>query len=248
MSVSEQVHQKRRLLSAGLRAVGRRLWSHPAITKLYPDVLFRMHCMTRASIPLMEAAVERFKPLVEVDPVASGVIEYLNRLIPEELSHDDWILEDLEALGFRREEVLARVPPATVAAVVGAQYYWIYHHHPVTLLGFIAVVEGDPPTVGEAEELIRKTGLPRSAFRNYLRHAVLEPTHNAYMDRMLDSLPFTPEHLSLLGMSMARTIHLLAQSAEEIIDLHEIQCRLESKTTAVPSGNAFQVNVEEAAV
>jgi len=44
------------------------------------------------------------------------------------------------------------------SARVGAQYYWIHHFHPVALLGYIAVLEGRPPSPTLVEELIERTG------------------------------------------------------------------------------------------
>ncbi len=221
--LSAEVHLKRRLVSARLWAAEHRLWTHPRIADLYPEILFRMHCMARASVPLMEAARDRLRPAAPRDRVAAGVVDYLDELIAGEQEHDDWILEDLEALGLPREEVLARVPPPTVAALVGAQYYWIFHHHPVALLGFIAVVEADPPTVDRIESIMQRTGLPRDACRHFLRHAVLEPAHNRLLEKTLDSLPFTAEHRNAIGVNVLGTLSMLAQSAEEILELQRIK-------------------------
>ena len=38
------------------------------------------------------------------------------------------------------------MPPPSVAGLVGSQYYWILHHHPVAFLGYVALMEGYPPT------------------------------------------------------------------------------------------------------
>jgi hypothetical protein len=38
-------------------------------------------------------------------------------------------------------QTLSIRPSANVAALVGAQYYWILHHHPVALLGYMATLE-----------------------------------------------------------------------------------------------------------
>ena len=56
---------------------------------------------------------------------------------------------------------VARMPSPTVAALVGSQYYWIFHYHPVALLGFVALfVEGHPPTPQLIEVLNERTGFP----------------------------------------------------------------------------------------
>jgi Iron-containing redox enzyme len=213
--------RKRNLVSHGLRVASMRLWDHPDFAVLYPLHLYRQFCLARASVSLMTHAVARAEQIAATDPVAAGLIPYWRQLTREETGHDTWFLEDLEALGIPRQEVLARNPPPTIAAVVGAQYYWILHHHPVALLGYIAVMEGNPPTVPLIESYIEKTGLPRQAFRFYLRHAFLEPKHNGDLDRVLDTLPFTAEQWSLIGMSLAQTAHLAAASIDEMVDRYE---------------------------
>jgi hypothetical protein len=66
---------------------------------------------------------------------------YLERHIEEERHHDEWTLDDLAAVGIEPAQTLAIRPTANVAALVGAQYYWILHHHPVALLGYMATLE-----------------------------------------------------------------------------------------------------------
>ncbi len=221
MRFSEQLHLKRWMVSARLREASKRLWDSRGIVELYPVMLFSIHCMARASVPLMQTAADRLRAMTAVDPLAAPLIDYLTRQIPQETGHDDWLLEDLEALGRSREETLARMPPPTVAALVGAQYYWILHHHPVALLGYIMVVESEPPTVELVERTIAKTGLPREAFRSFFRHAVLEPAHNDALERLLDSLPLTREQQSLISVSVIQTSNMIAGAAEEILELHE---------------------------
>src|SRR5262249_6063476 len=152
------------------------------------SLLFRSHCIARATVPLLEAVVARLGPRCGDDPVAAPLLAFARDFIREEWGHDEWLLEDLEALGIPREAVLARTPPPTLAALVGAQYYWIAHHHPVALLGYAFVTETSPPPLAAVEDLILRTGLPRAAFRSLLRHAVLDLQHGAAVEATLDAL------------------------------------------------------------
>ena len=170
---SEELDRKLRLLGASFWDAVGRVWSHPEVAQLCPHVLFKMHCEVRTSVPVMEAALARLKEL-DGDPVAPGMIAYLEELIPGEKGHDEWLLDGLEAVGVSRQEALARTPPHTVAALVGAQYYWIHHFHPVALLGYIKMVEIDPATAEGLDGLIARTGLPRGAFKYHFGHAKLE--------------------------------------------------------------------------
>jgi hypothetical protein len=215
---SRRLREKIRIARGRLDAVARALWSHPLLSEIYPEFLFRNHAVIRASVPLMQAAAAVCEPYAASDPLAGGIFSYLTHHIPEEMHHDDWILEDLEVLNISRREVLPRIPPPAAAALVGTQYYWIRHCHPVALLGFIAVLEGTPPDVDYFERLADTSGIPRQAFSNLLRHGRLDPRHRDDLDDALDKLPLTEYHHSLLGVSSFQTIHLLAQVVEDMLE------------------------------
>lgn len=222
LSPSELLHQKRRLLSTRLWRASRRLWEHPEAARIYPSLLFRAHCIARTAVSVLGAAAARLESMKD-DPVAPGLTEFLHRFIPEETGHDEWLLEDLEVLGVSRQDVLARTPPPAIAALVGAQYYWIAHHHPVSVLGLFFVMETGSPRLDQIEDLIRRTGLPRTAFRTFLRHAALDLKHGGDVEHVIDTLPFTSAHRSMIGVSLAHTTQYLALSTEEIADLYEIR-------------------------
>src|SRR3954451_15467442 len=184
--------------------VGDRLVRHPRVRELYPEYLFVSHCVIRASVPLMETARDVAAALD--DPVAERLVPYFEHHIPEELDHDEWLLGDLELLGRERAAVLRRPPSPTVAALVGAQYFWTLHYHPVALLGYIGLLEGYPPSPELIDRLQAGTGYPRGAFRTMIAHAELDPGHGAELDELLDSLPLTPEQSAVIGLSAMHTV------------------------------------------
>ena len=106
--------------------------------------LTTLHTIIRASVPLMLAAEARSMELTD-DPVCPKLAEYYHTHAKEEAGHDEWLLADLKIIGMPKSEALARRPTQEVAELVGSQYYWIRHWHPVCLLGYIAVMEGNPP-------------------------------------------------------------------------------------------------------
>lgn len=165
----------------------------------------------------MEAARDRAEALAGTDRVAASLAQYLAQHISEERHHDDWLLDDLEELGLSRAEVWSRMPSPTIAALVGAQYYWILHHHPVAVLGFISVLEGTPPDEAQMASVIERTGLPPKAFRTIIKHARLDPHHRDDLDAALDAMPLTPDHELLITTNALEIQHLLAVSMQEII-------------------------------
>ena len=218
ISNSTRLRYKIEMVLPELMAAGYALTSDPRLTELYPEYMFTMHSMIRASVPLMEAALRQTRSLDANDPVAAGVARYLAKHIREEMHHDDWLLDDLEVLGYDRKEILQRAPYPSVAAMVGSQYYWIFHYHPVALLGYIAVMEGYPPTLEQVDEQVARTGLPRQAFRTVIKHAHLDPHHRDDLNAALDELPLTPEQASIIGVSAMQTVHLGSQAIRDAIE------------------------------
>ena len=129
-----------------------------------PQYLATGYHLARAVVPLMETALGRARKLAADDPVAEGLAAYLERHIPEEMHSDEpggAMLDDLEALGVDRVALQSQLPPPKMAALIGAQYFWIFHYHPVALLGYIAVLEGYPPTTDLIEQIRARTRYPR---------------------------------------------------------------------------------------
>ena len=218
MTQSQLLRMKMEVTCSPLSDAFRRLWSRPDLDELYASFLIHLHYIMRASVPLMEAALDRCRRAPASDAVAPGLAAYLEKHIPEERHHDEWTLDDLAALGMNRTEVLSTIPPPVMASMVGSQYYWIHHDHPVAILGYISVLEGSPPTRQHVESLRKRTGLPDEAFRTYRLHGQLDPHHREELARALDSLPLSPRQSALVSISAAHTAALLAQAIEDFVD------------------------------
>jgi hypothetical protein len=206
------------LVYGGLDSIGRRIIDHPSGCIVYPEFLFTLHSLTRASVWLMQAALKQARLRAHADPVAVKLAAYLESHIPEEQGHDIWILEDLEAIGWRRSAIFSRNPSVIAASLIGAQYYWICHCHPVALLGYMELAEGYPPTMEMVNNLASRTGFPSEAFRALRRHAVLDIMHRDDLHRLLDSLPLSAMQQELMTLSAIHSIDLLAQLFDEILE------------------------------
>jgi hypothetical protein len=215
---SARLRRKLEVVVPVLFDAGRRLIEHPRIRDLYPEYLIASHGVIRASVPLMRTALERARTSAAGDPVAAGLASYLEAHVDEELDHDEWLLEDLEVLGRDRGEVLARPPSAAVAALVGAPYYWILHYHPAAVLGYIALLEGYPPTLAEVDRLMERTGYGREAFRTLIRHAELDPLHRDDLDEARDRLPLTREQSTVIAMTALHSVDAFTQLLEELLE------------------------------
>jgi hypothetical protein len=212
---SEQLRRKIGLVLPPLVEVSERIATHPRLPELYPEYLRTSHGIIRASVPVMQQARESALAL-EDDPVAAPLAEYLEHHVEEELDHDEWLLGDLELIGVDRADVLARAPSPGVAAVVGSQYYWVLHYHPVALLGYIAVLEGYPPSLELIYGMEQRTGYDRQAFRTLIAHSELDPGHSDELFELVDRLPLTREQTGVIGLSAISTVERLTGVFEEL--------------------------------
>ncbi|CTQ34599.1 iron-containing redox enzyme family protein [Jannaschia rubra] len=203
---SERLIARLDLVHRAFSAQARKLWTGPEARLVYPVYLSMMHGVVRSAVPLMQAAQRAARALGPDDPLGVELDAYFAHHIPEETGHDVWLLEDLAATGHDPAAALAQVPPPAVAEMVGAQYYWIAHVHPVALLGHIAAIEAYHPPEGFARRLEELTGWPRSAFRAIARHEVLDVHHRRDLIDLIDRLPLRPEHEKVMALSGLHTV------------------------------------------
>jgi hypothetical protein len=195
------------------------LLEHARARELYPRYLAAGAYVALAMVPLMEVALERARALGPRDLVASGLAEYLERHIPEEMHGEEpgrATLDDLEAVGVDTVALRARPLPQKIAALIGTQYFWVVQCHPVAILGLLEL-EAYHPYAPSVERLIEKTGLPRDGFRQLLLHAELDVEHADELHRVMDSLPLEPHHEQLIGLSALQTMAFLIDAWLEIV-------------------------------
>jgi Iron-containing redox enzyme len=215
---SSVLRRKIALALPPLAAAQRRLDQHPDPAAAWIAFLRVLYGSMRASVPLLETARDRARDLSPTDPLAAGLVDYLRRHAEEERGHDEWLLQDLQSVGVDSAELLRRPSSGAVAALIGAQYYWTLHYHPVCILGYLIVLEGNPPSQRSLQDLQGRSGLPPSAFRTMLEHADLDIDHAAELADLLDRLPLSPDHNEALGLSAISTVAGLARILNEVGD------------------------------
>ena len=214
---SEIVRAKIDLFGRRLALSAYTFWDSPDFPRLYREHIFQSYSIVRASVPLMQAAQRACgDPQYAGEAALQGFAQYLQRHVPEETGHHRWVLDDGEAMGIERGAILARLPTESVAQLVGVQYYWIHHYNPIALAGYIATLEGNPPSVDWIEQVAARHRLPLQCFSSLLHHARLDLHHRQDLDDVLDSLPLSEDHLTLIGLSSLHTIRLLTEIMEGI--------------------------------
>lgn len=192
------------------------VWFHPRLRELYPEFLFATYGVTVSSAPAMRTAAELCASK-DSGPLELWLKDYYLEHAMEEEDHGKWLLEDLNSLGISRSRVFERIPYPSVAALVGSQYYWMKHVHPIAYLGFIAVLEA-PTELQFLKEISDRSGIPWKSMSCHVRHAELDEDHIVEFDAMLDSLPLNTEHQDLITVSAISTIGYLEQVFSDVLE------------------------------
>jgi hypothetical protein len=172
----------------------------------------------RGGLAIMRLALQRSQILAHTDVVATVAAEYLVRHIEEENDHVQWLLEDLRVCGISADEVHSRITSTFVAALLGAQAFWIMQEHPVAVFGYLAVVEGDPPSHDHLNLIRIQTGYSEKAFRCLREHADADLVHKAELHSVIDGMSLGPKHHQLLALSAFETIAGLSRFFEVLCD------------------------------
>jgi Iron-containing redox enzyme len=218
-TASARLRRKLDLVLPEFATPGRLLLEGPRARELCPRFLASGSYVTLAMVPLMETALERARVLAADDPVAGGLVGYLERHIPEELhggAPGRAALDDLEALGVNTAALVARPPPPEMAALIGTLYFWICHRHPVAILGLLEL-EAFHPHAPTVERLIEKTGLPRDGFRQLLLHSEVDVRHGQELQDVVDTLSLEPWHEQLIGLSALQTMWFLIDAWLDVL-------------------------------
>lgn len=151
-----------------------------AFALTYPALLVETYHYVKHSCSLMSTACAR------LGREHAGLEQYLARHIAEEVGHEQWLLDDLERLGCDRAEVESSMPLAETMQLVGGQLYVINYLHPAGLLGYVYMMESQPPSP-ESLAHLEALGVPAGALKFLSRHGEEDQTHRVELRDTLDA-------------------------------------------------------------
>lgn len=114
----------------------------------------------------------------------SAVAEY----IEEEIGHQEWILNDIAACGFDKEEIRQSLPNFETEMMVSYAYDLVNRVNPVGFFGMVLVLEGTSVNLADsaADRIKNLLNLPERAF-SYLRsHGSLDQEHIKFLESLID--------------------------------------------------------------
>lgn len=191
--------------------------NHPRFSEMCVEFILMNQHVAKATVPMMQEVVNCSNNIAD-DPVSAPLIKYMQKHIAEETDHDEWYLDDLEVLGLSRDEAHSRIPTPNTAAMIGSQYYWIKHYHPVAFLGYMGSVETYPSPEQCVKDMIKESGLPEKGFDTLLMHAQIDIHHGKDIIDLINTLPLTELHLKIIERSAFQTFRYTALMLDDLVN------------------------------
>jgi pyrroloquinoline quinone (PQQ) biosynthesis protein C len=128
-----------------------------------------------------------------------AVAEY----IEEELGHQEWILNDIEACGFDKEKARHSEPNLSTELMVSYAYDTVNRVNPLGFFGMVNVLEGTSIKIADlaAEKMQEVLAIPASAF-SYLRsHGALDQEHIKFYENLMNKIEDGDEQSQIIHAS-----------------------------------------------
>ncbi len=138
----------------------------------------------RHTIPLLMLAGGRLAP--DQMYLQSAIAHYIG----EELGHEQWILNDVEACGFDRDSIEHGDAPYHSELLVSFLYDTVTRGNPVGIFGMVQVLEGTSASLAPAVAAIvqDKLSLPDAAMTYLTTHGELDQTHLTHFKRAMERI------------------------------------------------------------
>ncbi len=127
----------------------------------------------------------------EYEWLRTAVGEY----IEEEMGHQEWVLNDIQACGVDKEAVRNSKTPETAASqatelMVAYAYDMINRVNPIGFFGMVLVLEGTSTAVATqaGEQIMHKLQLPKNAFTYLMSHGSLDISHVAFYESLMNQI------------------------------------------------------------
>ncbi|MDX8376881.1 MAG: iron-containing redox enzyme family protein [Mariprofundales bacterium] len=169
----------------------------------YIAFLTQAYHHVKHTIPLLMACGGRLPARLEWLRTALG--EY----IEEEMGHQEWILNDINACGVDAEVVRSATPQHATNMMVAYAYHTIDRGNPVGFFGMVLVLEGTSIALAtQAATSIQKTlALPDSAFSYLTSHGNLDIAHVDFFRQLMNKLTDSNDKQTIINA--AKVFYLL---------------------------------------
>ena len=162
--------------------------------ELYLSFLKQAYHHVKHTTPLLMACGSQLPERLEWLREAGG------EDIEEEMGHQEWILNDIAALGEDKEAVRYGTPNIETELMVSYAWDTIQRRNPVGFFGMVLVLEGTSVelAVRAADAIETTLELPKEAF-SYLRsHGSLDIEHVDFYERLMNRLELVEDQNAII--------------------------------------------------
>ena len=188
----------------------------------YVGFLTQAYHHVKHTTPLLMACGGRLPAHYEWLRTAIG--EY----IEEEMGHQEWVLNDIEACGGDKEAVrhsttASQSPSFATEVMVAYAYDMINRVNPVGFFGMVLVLEGTSSAVAThaGEALMQSLNLPKKAFSYLLSHGSLDISHVTFYESLMNQVTNAEDQALLIHS--AKTFYRLYGNIFRTIEAEYMQ-------------------------
>ena len=150
----------------------------------YRYFLSQAYHHVKHTVPLMMACGARLPARLEW--VREALVDYIR----DEYGHQEWILNDLAALGADAEAVRAGQPDTPIEMMVAWLYDAIDRGNPMAFFGMVHVLEGTSIQLATplGEQVQSALALPKQAFSYLYSHGALDQEHFKFFQGLINRI------------------------------------------------------------
>lgn len=165
----------------------------------YVAFLGQAYHHVKHTVPLLMAVGSRLPGHKEW--LRTAVAEY----IEEEIGHQEWILNDIAACGFDKEQVRGDRPNFETELMVSYAYDTIQRRNPLGFFGMVHVLEGTSIAVADnaADHIRTALGLPKSALSYLYSHGSLDLEHVKFFENLMNRIDDRDEQAQIIHSAKA---------------------------------------------
>lgn len=133
----------------------------------------------------------------------------MQEYIEEERGHEAWILDDIEACGFSREEYANAAAPYASEVMVAYLYDYVTRVNALGIFGMVLVLEGTSSSLAPAVGALvqKQLNLPDNAMTYLTTHGELDQDHISYFERAMNKITDPVDQAAIVHV--ANTVYRL---------------------------------------
>lgn len=175
------------------------VFQHNFTLETYIVFLNQAYHHVRHTIPLLMAVGAKLSAR------QSWLMKTISKYIDEEIGHEQWILDDLEACGCDRKSFELGEAPFTSEVMVSYLYDFIARKNPVGIFGMVQVLEGTSSTLAPVvAEIVQSTlSLPDEAMTYLTTHGELDQDHIAFFENTMNRIDDHEDRAAIIHVANA---------------------------------------------